>query len=131
MTRNLMTCIFALSLAGAAVAEVQSPASIDSQHITPSQLKTLAKQAHTPEQYNTVAGYYGQMQDDYLRKAAEEKKEWERRSQMTASLAQKYPRPADSARNLYEYFMYKASEMGTLKTRFAQLADSGSTRTVK
>jgi hypothetical protein len=131
MTRNFLTCMFTLALAGAAAAEVQTPAQGDLQRLNPSQAKTLAKQAHTPEQYGVLSSYYAQMQNDYLQKAAEEKKEWERRSQITAGLAQKYPRPVDSARNLYEYFMYKATEMGALKAKYDQkagLGDSGTTR---
>jgi hypothetical protein len=59
---------------------------------------------------------------DYLRQAAEEKKEWERRSQNVTSAAAKYPRPADSSRNLYEYYMYKASKAETLEAKYSQLA---------
>jgi hypothetical protein len=37
--------------------------------------------------------------------------------------AAKYPRPVDSARNLYEYYMYKASEAGTLEAKYSRLAE--------
>jgi len=36
-------------------------------------------------------------------------------------VAAKYPRPVDLARNLYEYYMYKASEMGALSLKYSQL----------
>jgi hypothetical protein len=62
-----------------------------------------------------MANYFGEQHGTYLQKAAEEKKEWDRRSQNITSAAAKYPRPVDSARNLYEYYMYKASEAGTVE----------------
>jgi len=38
------------------------------------------------------------------------------------SMAAKYPRPADSARNLYEYYMYKANKAGALEAKYTNLA---------
>jgi len=34
----------------------------------------------------------------------------------------KYPRPVDSARNLYEYYMTRASEAGMLEAKYTRLA---------
>jgi hypothetical protein len=79
--------------------------------------------ANSPEQYKALASYFGKQHSDYLQLAAEEKKEWERRSQNIAGIQAKYPRPVDSARNLYEYYMYKASEAGTLEAKYSRLAD--------
>jgi hypothetical protein len=87
-----------------------------------SQLKQMARDAHTPEQYNALAQSYDQLQKSYLAKAAEEKQEWDRRSQNAVSISAKYPRPVDSARNLYEYYAYKASEAGALAAKYSQLA---------
>ncbi len=36
--------------------------------------------------------------------------------------AAKYPRPVDSARNLYEYYLSKAFEAEKLSARYSQLA---------
>jgi hypothetical protein len=93
-----------------------------SAHYTQAQLKQLALEAHAPAQYTALANYYGQQRSDYLQRAAEEKLEWDRRSQNIMSVAAKYPRPVDSARNLYEYYMYKASEAGTLEAKYNRLA---------
>jgi hypothetical protein len=87
-------------------------------------LKQLALNAHEPAQYTVLASYYGSEKTNYLQQAAEEKKEWERRSQNIVSIAAKYPRPVDSAHNLYEYYMYKASEAGTLEAKYSNLAAS-------
>jgi len=91
-------------------------------HYTQAQLKELARDAHAPEQYKSLANYYGERQKDYLQKAADEKKEWERRSQNVVGVLAKYPRPVDSARNLYEYYMTRASEAGTLEAKYSRLA---------
>ena len=46
----------------------------------------------------------------YLQLAAEEKALMEERSQNTSGIAQKYPRPVDSARYLWEYYTLMAQE---------------------
>jgi hypothetical protein len=82
----------------------------------------MARDAHAPEQYKALARYYGSQQENYLRQAAEAKKDWERKGQNVTGAYAKYPRPVDSARNLYEYYMHKASEAGTLEAKFSKQA---------
>jgi len=96
---------------------------------TQSQLRQLAREAHTPEQYKALAHYYDDQQKDYLKQAAIEKEEWVRRSQITVSLYAKYPRPADSARNLYEYYVEMASKAGALSAKYSHLAEPTSSAT--
>jgi hypothetical protein len=123
MNRNLFaTCILALAFAGAASAQSAASSAETGTHFTKAQVKELALNAHVPEQYAVLAGYYGAQKADYLRQAAEEKKEWERRSKNVAVAFGKYPRPVDSARNLYEYYLYKASKAETLQAKYSQLA---------
>jgi len=100
-------------------------------HYTQAQLKQMARDAHTPEQYNALAGYYEKQQSDYLHQATEEKQEWVRRSQNIVSIAAKYPRPVDSARYLYEYYAYKAAEAGQLAAKYSQLSAPGVPATAK
>ena len=50
--------------------------------------------------------------------AQSEKAEWDRRSQNTTGISQKYPRPVDSSRNRYEYFTYEAGQMSQQATHF-------------
>jgi hypothetical protein len=85
-------------------------------------LKQMARLARTPEQYNALAGCYRELHEKYLQLAAEEKLEWQRRSQNGMSTAAKYPRPADSARSLYEYDLYKTSKAGVRSALYAQIA---------
>ena len=125
MTRTLSAaCILALALAGSGNALGATSSSENGAHFTKTQLKQLLRDAHTPEQYRTLAGYYGGQRKSYLQQAAEEKMEWERRSQNVEGVLAKYPRPVDSARNLYEYYMYKASESESLEAKYSQLAAS-------
>ena len=85
-------------------------------------MKQLALNAHAPEQYKALASYYGAQRENYMQQAAQAKKEWGQLSQNVTSVAAKYPRPADSARNLYEYYMSKASKAETLEAKYSQMA---------
>jgi hypothetical protein len=111
-----------IAFAGVASAQGTASSTQASSHYTQAQVKELARDARTPEQFKTLANYYGEQQKKYLRLAADEKQEWDRRSQNIVSVAAKYPRPVDSARNLYEYYMYKASRSGMLMAKASQLA---------
>ena len=123
MTRNLLaTCILSLACAGIGYAQGTASSQETGAHYTQAQMKQLALNAHAPAQYTVLTSYYGAQKANYLQQAAEEKKEWQRRSQNITSIAAKYPRPVDSARNLYEYYMYKATEAGTLEAKYSRLA---------
>ncbi|HEY1255048.1 MAG TPA: hypothetical protein VGF01_09735 [Terracidiphilus sp.] len=123
MNRNLFaTCILALAFAGIASAQGTAASAESGTHYTKAQVNELALNAHAPAQYAALASYYGARKVDYLQQAAAEKKEWERRSQNITGVLAKYPKPVDSARNLYEYFMYKASEARTLEAKYNRLA---------
>jgi len=99
-------------------------ASFDGVHYSQSQLKQLTHDARTPEQYKNLATAYAKQQSSFLQQAAEEKAEWQRRSQNIVSINAKYPRPVDSARYLYEYYVYKASEAAALSAKYDQMASS-------
>ena len=123
MTRNLFTTsILALAFVGTGSSMVAASAAETGDHYTKAQMKELARKAHAPEQYKLLAHYYGERQKNYLELAAEEKTEWERRGHNVSGILAKYPRPVDSARNLYEFYMAKASESGTLEAKYSDLA---------
>jgi hypothetical protein len=83
----------------------------------------MERDAHTPEQNKALANYYGTKQKDYAQLAAEAKQEWLQRSENAPAVAAaKYPRPVDSARNLFEYYTQKASEAASLSAKYDQLA---------
>jgi len=126
MTRlTSITVIAALMLTGALGVQAASGETGDS-HYTHAQLKQIQRDAHTPEQYSALATYYTAQQKSYLEQAAPEKQEWIRRSQFTSSIEAKYPRPVDSARNLYEYYTAKAAEAGAAADKYNRLMAASS-----
>ena len=90
--------------------------------VSSSQLKKMTADAHTPDQYAAIAAAYAQQQAGYQAQADEEKQEWARRSTNIMLTAAKYPRPVDSARNLYEYYAYKAAQAGQFAAKYSKLA---------
>jgi hypothetical protein len=123
MKRNLFTAwILSLALPGFASAQGAAAAAETGDQHTQGQMKQLARNAHAPEAYKVLASYYGERQNNYLQKAAEAKAEWESRSQGVVSHAAKYPTPADSAKNLYEYYMAEAGNSAKLEAKYSALA---------
>jgi len=123
MKRNLFTAwILSLALPGVASVPGAAASAETGSQFTPGQAKQMAREARAPEQYKMLASYYAKRQKDYLQKAAEEKAEWERRSQNIAGIQAKYPRPADSARNLYQYYMAMAADAEKLEAKYSRLA---------
>ena len=112
---------FALVGVGSAQGTVASAGGGD--HFTNSQLKKMAQQAHTPEQYGALASYYGMQQENYHQQAKEVDHEWMHQWLYNTSRAAKYPTPADSARNLYISYVKKAAEAGALSAKYSQLAE--------
>jgi hypothetical protein len=56
MTRTLIAaCTLALALAGSGTAQVAASSSGSGAHFTKAQLKQMQRDAHTPEQYSTLA----------------------------------------------------------------------------
>ena len=86
------------------------------------ELQTMIRSAHSTQQYQTLATYFRSRQQAMEEKARGEKAEWDRRSQVNAAVAQKYPRPVDSSRNRYEYFTYEAKQMGEQASHYESLA---------
>jgi hypothetical protein len=114
--------IMALALSSAGQARGGVSTSSDGDHYSQAALKQMTRDARTPEQYKNLASTYAKQQAYFLRVAAEEKAEWQRRSQNIVSINAKYPRPVDSARNLYEYYVREASEAGTFSAKYDQMA---------
>jgi hypothetical protein len=113
-----------LTVGFAAVAFAQggtTSATTGNPHYGGAELRELVREAHTASQYRALAGVYTQQEASYQRQAAEEKQEWERRSVNVSGPAAKFPRPVDSAKNLYEYYSYEADRAGSLASHYRQL----------
>lgn len=121
MTRNLLaTCVMSLAFAGVGYAQGTASTPETGTHYTNAQLKQLELSAHAPEQYMALASYFGTQRAIYLQKAEERKKEWEQLNQYKSAAA-KYPRPADSVWNYYEFYMHKATEAEALEAKYSQM----------
>jgi len=90
--------------------------------ISPREVHTLMLSAHSSAQYQQLAGYFHQQEARYRAEAATEKIERDRRAQVNAGLAQKYPRPVDSAQYLYESYVSQADSAALQAQHFDQLA---------
>jgi hypothetical protein len=124
--RLIAAGILTLAFVGVGSAQGAVSSGEDESYTSPAQLKRMAREAHTPEQYKALAVSYEAQQKDYLKRAADEKQEWIRRSPITGSLNAKYPRPADQAKAAYECYIEKASKAGVLSAKYAQLAEPAS-----
>ncbi|MGD0097614.1 MAG: hypothetical protein ABSB60_14065 [Terracidiphilus sp.] len=123
MKRSLLAVsLLSLALSGVGNAQGTATSPESGATYTKAQVKQLALNAHTPTQFSALAGYFGEQRDKYLQKAAKEKKEWLELSWNAGNTAAKYPKPADSARNAYEYYTQKASEAGVLEAKFSHMA---------
>jgi hypothetical protein len=82
----------------------------------------MIRQAHTPQEYQVLAGYFRSRQQKFEQQAQAEKEEWQRRSQNVTGPAAKWPRPVDSSKNRYDYFTCQANQMAQQAARYESLA---------
>ena len=90
--------------------------------VSPREVRSLIKSAHSTAEYQQLAGYFHQREADYRSKAATEKIELDRRSKVNAGLYQKYPRPVDSAKSLYDSYVSSADSDARQAKHFDELA---------
>src|ERR1700683_4380469 len=105
----------------AGVACAESAGSAVTTNYSSSELKSMMRNAHTQQDYQSLATYFRGRQQSFEQKAQAEKVEWDRRSQNVTSISEKYPRPVDSSRNRYEYFTYEAQQMSQQAAHYEQL----------
>ena len=89
------------------------------------ELKRVMQNAHTTEDYLGLASYFRWRQQEFEQKAHDELVFWAQRSMNVALEAAKYPRPADSSKNRYDYFVYEAQKMSAQADRYQSLSESG------
>ena len=128
--KTIVFAMYLVLLGSASCASAQSGVSsnYEGEHLTHGQVKHLTREAHTPEQYKILAGYYEQRRLSYEKQAEQEKEEWIRRSQYATGVGTKYPRPVDSASYLYEYYEDSAKEMSDLSSKYRQLVELTETK---
>ena len=119
-TTHVLITLVSFALA-TGVLQAESAADRNLSH---AELAKMIRAAHTPQQYQSLAGYYRSRQAAFEKQAQEEKAEWDRRSQNIVGPAAKFPRPVDSSRNRYEYFTYEAQQMSQQATHYESLSAS-------
>ncbi len=124
MTRNLFAvCVVSIALAGVGNAQGTVSSQEAGSSYTRSQVKELARTAHSQGQFKALAGYFGQQHKTYMQQAEDAKREWERRSVGVSGNRSKYPTPAEWAHISYEYYMSKASKASELEAKYSRLAE--------
>ena len=86
------------------------------------ELYKLVRGAHSAGQYRALAKYLRAQESGFKQKAQAEKVEWDHRAQNVTGIAAKYPRPVDSSRYRYEYFIYEAEQMDQQASHYEALA---------
>ncbi|MGD1063825.1 MAG: hypothetical protein ABR860_11245 [Terracidiphilus sp.] len=120
MNSKVYVACMAIALAAGSVAaraESSTPVKLSN-----AELKQMEQDAHTSQQYQELASYFRLRQQDFRQQAVSEVPLMAWRSQFTFSLAAKYPRPYDSSRNRYDYFMYETHQMSQKAAYYEGLA---------
>ena len=120
-TAALLTIIATASFAQTTVPTGKTP-------YTQTQIKPLIRTASTSADYMILRDYYTQKAETARLQAAEEKREWERRSANPVAYGRKYPTPIDSAHYLYESFLQSADASQAQAERYGKLAGSSNSR---
>jgi hypothetical protein len=118
----IAVCVLSATLVSPGSAQVAANSAKNDEHPARN-FDRLVRDAHTPKQYQALGNYYDRQQKQFMQQAAEAKVKWEQRSQNTVGVLAKYPRPVDSAKYLYEYYVRKAAEAGSLAQKYRQLAE--------
>jgi hypothetical protein len=117
--KAVATFAVALFLYGTMQAPAQDAARTT--RITAKEAHALMKSAHEQAQYQELAAYYRQQEQSYRAKRDEALALWNTRAQGVAVNQNKYPRPVDSAHNLYDYYAYETDHAATQVQRCEQM----------
>jgi hypothetical protein len=109
-------------LACAAASLTVRAESSTSANLSHGDLKKMIRDAHTSEDYLSLASYFRFRQQEFEQQARSEKIELDRRSANAYLAAAKYPNPVASSRNRYEYFEYEAQKMSAQAAHFESLS---------
>jgi hypothetical protein len=111
-------------LAFAVSSGIASAGSASAVNYSSSDVKKMIREAHTAQQYQTLAAYFRSRQQAFTQQAHSEIEWFARRSLNVSLPAAKYPAPLDSSRNRYEYFNYEAQKMSQQAAHYEGLSAS-------
>jgi hypothetical protein len=95
---------------------------------SPPRVHSLLRTATSTTEFRKIAESYQQEQARYSAEAAAEKIELDRRARINAGLEQKYPRPVDSAKYLYQFYLYEAEDSARQARHYDQLASGAQSK---
>jgi hypothetical protein len=110
----------ALPLLG--MARLQAQTTDQTISLSTSDAHRLMKTAHESGQYRALAAYFRQKEQSFSAERDTELALWNSRKQGITANQNKYPRPVDSARNLYDYYAYETSHAAAQAQHYEQLA---------
>ena len=116
----LRDTVFLLGLSLAFVASARAE-DVSTAHYSRAEVQKMMRTAHSAEQYRVLARYFRAQEAHFNQEAQSEKQEWERRNENVTGIAAKYPRPVDSSRNRYQYFVFEANETGQRAAHYEAL----------
>lgn len=122
--KRVWTIVTMLSIALLLLGRSRLQAQTTSQSISlsTSEVHRLMKTAHKSGQYHTLAAYFRQKEQSFSAERDAELALWNSRKQGIAANQNKYPRPVDSAHNLYDYYAYETSHAAAQAQHYEQLA---------
>jgi hypothetical protein len=82
-----------------------------------SELKQMVRSAHTSEEFERLAIYFDDKEQEFRKKAENQKRELDRCLAVPYT-SSKYPTPADNARGLLQYYQLKAEEFAQRATAY-------------
>jgi len=118
----IIVTMLSLALLFLGVARLQAQTKDQSVSLSASDAHRLMKTAHDSGQYRALAAYFRQKEQSSSSQRDAELSLWNSRKQGIAANQNKYPRPVDSAHNLYDYYVYETSHAAAQAHHYEQMA---------
>lgn len=110
------------------MAQMQTQPAGQATTISSKEAHSLMKTAHELAQYQELAAYFRGKEQSYRVKRDQELALWNYRAQGIAANQNKYPRPVDSAHNLYDYYVYETDHAAAQAQHYEQLTTVAQSR---
>ena len=125
LRRNLLpVCAILAGILSATTVCAAATRPSDQPEYSGAQIRKMVKEARTVQQYTVLADYYQARSRMFKQKAAEEMHLWAERNAVISPVYEKWPRPVDSAHNLYDYYLAMENDSAAKVAYFNRLADT-------
>jgi small-conductance mechanosensitive channel len=112
---------FSVTLLMLGTAQLPAQDAAQATTISTKEAHSLMKTAHELAEYQELAAYFRQQEQSYRVKRDQELALWNTRAQGIAANQNKYPRPVDSAHNLYDYYAHETDHAAAQAQHYEQL----------